>query len=226
MLGRNENEDEQMTAENPYRTPPDVSVERFEVRSSLGMAVRFAGVGFFFALLSGLWLEIYVSPSSAFSMAVPGMGFGLGLSTAILLFRPQKKIPAVFLAPVIGVVGFAIIGFMYDNNAALVAGFGRSLAGYLKGWFVLGVASLPGVLSLSLVCALCGRPRSQARLMLFLVVTAALAGAAPLITANVTATGRFFATMVTAQLIMFAATGWIVGDSKLEADDEDLGGRL
>lgn len=202
-----------MNEENPYRLVIEVSDSGFNVRTSAAMATRFLGIGCFFALLSGLWFEYVPNSSSAVSMGAAGLQFGLGVAAATTLWVPERKWRMALCAPVVGLVGFVIVGVMYDNNAALVFGFGRGFDGYVRGWALLAFASLPGVFCLSLLGPLIARPKSRLRVLLFVLIAAGLAGIAPLVTGTLTRRGRFFATMFIAQTVMYATIGWLVGDS-------------
>lgn len=202
-----------MTVENPYQPPSELLDYRLDIRTSLGLAMRFFALGLFFAGLAAAWLEFMRNPSGVVSMGAPGIAFGLGISAATVIWVPANKWRVALAAPFISLVGFVIIGAMYDQNAAVAASFPPTAIGYLSSWAVLSVASLPGAFCISLICPLIARPKSRSRVMLLVCVTAGLAGLAPVLTGTFLQQGRFFVTMFLAQLVLFWMVGWIVGDS-------------
>ncbi len=216
---------------NPYEPIACVDDTRFQLRSSLSMAIRFAAVGLGTGLASGYQLEDAVTrpSSSAVVMGGPGLFFGIGLVAAVVLFVPavrkakrlsNRRLRLVGL-PMLALIGFVIIGLGYDY-VSRTARIPRTRNDYLMLWFKQAAVSFPGATVIGIGCRLIARPRSYVRFFLFLVATAMLAGGAPLITVT-NAWGfldrPFLLTMLVAQLTMFAMLGWIFGDAR-EAPDE------
>lgn len=211
---------------NPYEPIACVDDGRFQLRSSLGMAVRFAGFGLIAGLIGGYQLEAAVlKPSgSAIAMGGSGLTFGIGLVAAVALLVPavskEKQLSwrrmRLAALPVLAMIGFMVIGFGYDYVSR--GGVPPvTVRDHLNVWTKLAFGSLPGTMIIGLGCRLIARPRSYLRFSGFLLVTAMLAGGAPLVTTT-NAWGNldqpFLLTMLFAQLAMFTMLGLIFGDTQ------------
>ncbi len=217
---------------NPYEPIAEVD-DRFDFPSAIRMAIRFAGVGIITGAASGYQLDEAVARSSSSGMLMggPGMTFGIGLVAAVVLFLPSVKQAAQFSwrrlrlcgVPVLMLIGFCMIGVAYDGIRPL-APVPMTSAGYARLWLLLAGGSIPGILVMGLGCRLVARPRSYPRFVVFLLVTAMLAGVAPIITVTCGwgfVESPFFLTMFVAQLTMFLMLGWIFGDCRHEPTAEE-----
>ena len=206
---------------NPYAPPTDLDNRdrklhlETTVRASgrsmkVGMLCGAVAGAIFEAEMRGRWLD----GSLALNMAGPGMIFGLGIAHATHRAVANVKRLMLVIFPLFALASFFMFGFMFGLTINLPP------VTYLSHWVNMSLVSVPGVLILAIGSWLLARPRSYRRFAAALIAFCLIVGGARVLVEIMLAQNSdvvpvFFSAMFISQTVMFALTGWMLGDSDL-----------